>query len=208
MKAKAKVKRQKAKVLPLLPFAFCFLPAPVRASPALPGFTGVLTIPTAFSQAFQSGAVGLAEYRQHRRAFLNYGAWETGEVVFSVDPNGLRLHAKYTLLPESPRNPALALGGTELLGSHPSLYAVASGNLHVRSGGSQLRLSGGLATRGALSPLFAGAELRINRITTFQTEWSSQLNAGLRLNPTAEFRVMVGFVRHRPGLGVSYDIGL
>ena len=208
MKEKAEVSRQKAKLPSLVPFAFCLLPSPLCASPALPGFTGVLTTPTAFSQAFQSGAVGFAEYRQHRRAFLNYGAWETGELVFSADPGGLRLHAKYTLLPESPRNPALALGGTELLGSRPSLYAVASGNLHVRTGGSQLRLSGGLANRGALSPLFASAELRINRIATFQTEWSTQWNTGLRFNPTAEFRVMVGFVRRRAGLGVSYDIGL
>jgi hypothetical protein len=208
MRSKAKGKRQKAILRPLLPFAFCLLPSHLCASPALPGFTGVLTTPTAFSQAFQSGALGFAQYRGHTRAFLNYGVWETGEIVLSADGLKLRAHAKYTLLPESPRTPALAVGGTELLGRRPSFYAVASGNVRVRSGGSQLRLSGGLATRGALSPLFAGAELRINRVATFQTEWSPQWNTGLRINPSAQFRVMVGFVRRRAGLGVSYDIGL
>ena len=178
------------------------------ASPALPGFTGVLVTPTPFSQAFQSGAVGVSGYRSHQRFFLNYGAWETGELTLSGDPIDLRAHAKLTLRPETGRGPAVAVGVTELFGGDRSLYVVAGGNLRVRASGSQIRLSGGLATRGALDTLFAGAEVRVSRVAALQAEWSHTLNIGLRLDPTAEFRVLVGLVEHRGALGVSYDIGL
>ncbi len=192
----------------LLPFALFLLPSAAAASPALPGFTGVLTTPTAFSQAFQSGAVGLASLEGRSHAFLNYGAWETGELTVTGDASTVRLHAKYTARPETARRPALAVGGTELLGGRPSLYAVAGGNLRVREGGSRVRLSGGLATRGALAPLFAGAEVRVSRIAVLQTEWSRSINVGLRVDPTAQFRLQAGLVRGRGALGISYDVGL
>jgi hypothetical protein len=188
--------------------AFGLSSALAAASPALPGFTGVLTTPNAFSQAFQSGAVGLANSGQRGRAFLNYGLWETGELTVAGDPLDPRLHAKYTLRPEAPRRPAVAVGGAGLLGGSPSLYVVAGGNLRVRSGGSRLRLAGGVATRGLLPPLFTSAELRLGRVALLQTEWSRGLNIGLRMDPTAQFRLQVGLVHSRAALGVSYDVGL
>jgi hypothetical protein len=191
-----------------LALLLALLTAPVASSPALPGFTGVLVTPTPFSQAFQSGAVGVSGYRSHARLFLNYGAWETGELTLSGDPIDLRAHAKYTLRPETGRGPAVAVGVTELFGGDRSLYLVAGGNLRVRASGSQLRLSGGLATRGALDSLFAGAEVRVSQVAALQAEWSHTLNIGLRLDPTAQFRVLVGLVERRGALGISYDIGL
>jgi hypothetical protein len=179
-----------------------------RSSPALPGFTGVLVTPTPFSQAFQSGAAGVSGYGSRQRFFLNYGAWETGELTLSGDPIDLRAHAKLTLRPETGRGPAVAVGVTELFGGDRSLYAVAGGNLRMHASGSQLRLSGGLATRGALDTLFAGAEVRVSHVAVLQAEWSHTLNFGLRLDPTAQFRVLVGLVQRRGVLGVSYDIGL
>jgi len=198
------------------PFAFASgllgltlpLPSPARANSALPGFTGVLTTPTAFSQAFESGAAGLTRFQGRTRGFLNYGAWESGELTLSAGAGTLRAHAKYTLLEERPRGPALAVGGIGLLGRDASLYAVAGGNLRIRSAGSQLRLAGGVATRGALPPLFASAELRVSHIAALLAEWSRGLNLGVRVHPTAQVRVMLGFVHRRPGLGVSYDVGL
>jgi hypothetical protein len=196
------------KAVGFLPLALCLFSSPAGASSALPGFTGALTTPTAFSQAFQSGAAGVTRFQGQTRAYLNYGAWETGEATLSTDGRDLRVHAKYTLLAESPHTPALAVGETGLLGRHASVYAVAGGNLWVRDGGSRLRLAGGVASRGVLPPLFASAEVRVSRVAAFLAEWSRQFNFGLSLHPTAEFRVTFALVRHRGGLGVSYDIGL
>jgi hypothetical protein len=192
----------------VLPFAFCVLASRAQASSALPGFTGALTTPTAFSQAFQSGATGLNRFQGQTRGFLNYGAWESGELTLSTAGTDLRVHAKYTLLGESPRTPALAIGGTGFLGHHPSLYAVAGGNVRVRDEGPQLRLAGGVATRGVLPPLFFSAEVRVSRVAGLMAEWSRSFNVGLRVHPSAQFRVMFGVVHHRAGLGVNYDIGL
>ena len=194
--------------LGLLALTLCDPMSPTQASSALPGFTGVLTSPTAFSQAFQSGAAGLAQFQGQTRAFINYGAWETGEVTLSIAGTELLFHAKYTLLPESPRTPALAIGGTGLLGHDPSVYVVAGGNVRVREGGPQFRLAGGVATRGVLPPLFASAEVRVSPAATLVAEWAQRFNVGVRVNPTAQFRVLIGLVRRQAALGISYDIGL
>jgi hypothetical protein len=150
----------------------------------------------------------VTRFQGQTRAFLNYGAWETGELTLSTGGTDLLVHAKYTLLAESPHTPALAVGGTGLFGRDASLYAVAGANLRVRDGGPQLRLAGGVATRGVLPPLFASAEVRVSRVAAFMAEWSRRINVGVRLHPTAQFRVMIGFVHHHAGLGVNYDVGL
>lgn len=190
----------------LLPLALG-LPG-AQASSALPGFTGALTTPTAFSQAFESGAAGVSRQGSQTRIFVNYGAWETGELTLATSGTDLVVHAKYTLRPESRGLPALALGETGLFGPHPSLYLAAGGNLRVREGGSRLRLAGGVSTGRALPPLFASAEVRVSRVAGFVAEWSRRLNLGVRVNPTAQFRVLFGLVRRRSRIGVSYDVGL
>jgi hypothetical protein len=177
------------------------------ASPALPGFTGVLTTPSAFSQAFQSGAAGFSVTRHRARAYVNYGAWETGEVALTAGSPPLRAHLKVTLRPETAHGPALAVGVTELLGSDASLYAVAGGNLRVRDSGARLRIAGGVATNGALPAVFTNVELRVSRVAVLAVEWARAINLGLRLDPTAEFRVLIGRVRGSGSFGLSYDIG-
>jgi hypothetical protein len=188
----------------------CVALHPAAASPALTGFTGALTTPSALSQAFQSGAVGLALRPEHTRLFLNYGLLETGEVTLSGTPFDARLHAKWSWRPQGPHSPGVAVGVAELFaGEHQtSLYAVAGGQL--ASGGRlpALRLAAGVATRGVLRSFFANTEIPVARAMSLIAEWNGHVNAGIRVDPTAEVRVLVGLVRERAAIGVSYDIGL
>jgi hypothetical protein len=180
------------------------------ASPALHGFTGALTTPSALSQAFQSGALGLAVRPERVRLYLNYGIFETGEVTVSGTPLDFRLHAKYTWRPQGPHSPGVAVGVAELFGGahQTSLYLVAGGALRARAHLPGLRLAAGVATRGLLRSVFASAELPVARPVSLIGEWNGHLNGGARVDVTAEIRVLLGVVNDRAALGISYDIGL
>jgi hypothetical protein len=187
----------------------CVALRPAAASPALTGFTGALTTPSALSQAFQSGAVGLALHPEETRLFLNYGLLETGEITLSGTPLDARLHAKWSWRLQGPHSPGVAVGVAELFaGEHQtSLYAVAGGEL---PGGRLpgIRLAAGVATRGVLHSVFANAEIPVARVVSLIAEWNGHVNAGIRVDPTAELRVLLGLVREQVAVGVSYDIGL
>jgi hypothetical protein len=201
--------------LRVVPCALCLVCAVVvqhtaAASPALHGFTGALTTPSALSQAFQSGAAGLSFRPERVRLYLNYGIVETGEVTVSGTPLDFRLHAKYTWRPQGPHSPAVAVGVAELFGGahQTSLYLVAGGALRAGTNLPGLRLAAGVATRGLLRSLFANAELPVARPVSLIGEWNGHLNGGARVDVTAEVRVLLGVVNDRAALGVSYDIGL
>jgi hypothetical protein len=183
---------------------------PAAASPALHGFTGALTTPSALSQAFQSGAAGLAIHPERVRLYINYGIVETGELTISGTPLDFRLNAKYTWRPQGPHSPGLAVGVAELFGgSHrTSFYAVAGGELRAGPNLPGLRLAAGVATRGLLHPVFANAELPVARPVSLIVEWNGHVNGGARVDLTAEIRLLLGVVNERAAVGVSYDIGL
>jgi hypothetical protein len=180
------------------------------ASPALTGFTGVLTSPSALSQAFQSGAVGVSLLPEHTRLFLNYGLLETGEITLSGTPLDVRLHAKYTWRLQGSHSPAVAVGVAELFGGGDatSLYLVAGGQLPAGGRLPGIRLAAGVATSGALRPFFANTEIPVAPVMSLIAEWNGHVNAGVRVDPTAEIRILLGIVRDHAAFGVSYDIGL
>lgn len=206
-----------AGALRVVPCALCLVCALLvqtqniaAASPALHGFTGALTTPSALSQAFQSGSAGLGVRPERVRLYLNYGIVETGEVTVSGTPLDFRLHAKYTWRPQGPHSPAVAVGVAELFGGahQTSLYLVAGGELRAGANLPGLRLAAGVATRGLLRSLFANAELPVARQVSLIGEWNGHLNGGARVDVTAEVRVLLGVVYDRAALGISYDIGL